>query len=123
MTMERMSDKELKQLRELQAKQKRVQRADAEFFKNIDERRDEVIEHLQIADRLSDAAKLYDTDVDTLYQWLIADKQINAFRQNRNAKEISDDSGIIEETIEEESGDSGNSIGETIDDVGDSLFY
>ncbi len=41
--MEKMSAKELETLKALQAKQKRVQRAEAEFFEEADARKDELL--------------------------------------------------------------------------------
>ncbi len=41
--MERMTQKELEQLRALQAKQKRVQRAELEFFDEADRRKEELL--------------------------------------------------------------------------------
>lgn len=41
--MEHMSEKELEQLRALQAKQKRVQRAEQEFFEEADKRKEELL--------------------------------------------------------------------------------
>ena len=41
--MERMTEKEKQQLRELQAKQKRISRQEAAFFDEADARRDELL--------------------------------------------------------------------------------
>jgi hypothetical protein len=41
--MEKLTDKELKLLRELEAKQKRIKRADAKFLKEADARKDELL--------------------------------------------------------------------------------
>ena len=41
--MEKMSDKEIKKLKELQAKAKRVARHEADFFHEVDERKAEIL--------------------------------------------------------------------------------
>lgn len=79
--MERMSESELKQLRDLQAKQKRVQRAETEFFKEADLRKDELLERWDVSDRLADAAKMIDTDPSTLYEWITSEEQIAYFKK------------------------------------------
>lgn len=79
--MEKMTERERKMLLELQAKAKRVQRAEEEFFKNADERRDDLLARWAIRDRLQDAAERIGTDADTLYAWITSDRQIEFFRR------------------------------------------
>lgn len=79
--MERMSESELKQLRDLQAKQKRVQRAETEFFKEADLRKDELLERWEVSDRLADAAQMIGTDPDTLYAWITSEEQVSYYRK------------------------------------------
>lgn len=79
--MERMSESELKQLRDLQAKQKRVQRAEAEFFKEADLRKEELLERWDVSDKLAEAAQMIGTDPDTLYEWITSEEQIMYFRK------------------------------------------
>lgn len=79
--MERMSESELKQLRDLQAKQKRVQRAEAEFFKEADLRKAELLERWDVSDKLAEAADMIGTDPDTLYAWITSEEQITYFRK------------------------------------------
>ena len=79
--MERMSESELKQLRDLQAKQKRVQRAETEFFKEADLRREELLERWEVSDKLAEAAQMIGTDSDTLYDWITSEEQIMYFRK------------------------------------------
>lgn len=79
--MERMSESELKQLRDLQAKQKRVQRAETEFFKEADLRREELLERWEVSDKLAEAAQMIGTDPDTLYAWITSEEQIAYFRK------------------------------------------
>jgi DNA replication initiation complex subunit (GINS family) len=81
MATERMTQKELDMLRSLQAKQKRVQRAEEEFFREADSRRDELLERWEKSDRLQEAADLIGTDADTLYGWITSDDQIAFFRR------------------------------------------
>ena len=64
--MERMSEKERDKLRELQAKAKRVERQEKEFFANVQERREEVLKFLN-ADIMSDEERAaYDEECRTL---------------------------------------------------------
>lgn len=79
--MERMSESELKQLRDLQAKQKRVQRAESEFFKEADLRKDELLERWKVSDRLVEAAEKIGTDADTLYEWITSEEELDYFRK------------------------------------------
>lgn len=79
--MERMTETELKQLRDLQAKQKRVQRAESDFFKEADLRRDELLERWKVSDRLVEAAEKIGTDADTLYEWITSEEEIDYFRK------------------------------------------
>lgn len=83
--MEKMTEAERKQLNELQAKQKRVQRAEAQFFRDADERKEELLQRWGVKDRLSDAAEVIGTDPDTLYAWITADDQIRRYRQTAAA--------------------------------------
>ena len=79
--MEKMSDRELQMLRDLQAKQKRVQRAEEEFFREVDSRREELLNRWNIQDRLSVAAERIGTDSDTLYEWIVSEPQITYFHR------------------------------------------
>lgn len=93
-----MSDREVKLLHDLQAKQKRVQRADAEFFKNVEERKDEVLQHLNCEDRLQEVATLYGISADDLYKILTEPEQIETFKRHYLNTEINvnDDTAIAE---------------------------
>ena len=79
--MEKMTETELKTLRELQAKQKRAQRAEADFMKAVDSRKDELLERWDVSDRLAEAADMIGTDPDTLYAWITSEEQIAYFRK------------------------------------------
>lgn len=79
--MEKMTAAEKKLLRELQAKEKRVMRAEAEFLKEADSRKDELLKRWEISDRLEQAAELIGTDSDTLFVWITSDIQVRYFRQ------------------------------------------
>lgn len=50
--IEKMSAKEKQLLRELQAKEKRARRAEADFLKEADSRREELLERWGYSDRL-----------------------------------------------------------------------
>lgn len=54
--MEKVSDKEIEEFKRLQAKIKRVKRQEEQFFKDVEERREEVLERLG-AEELSDDQK------------------------------------------------------------------
>lgn len=79
--MEKMSEAELKQLRELQAKQKRVQRAEQEFLKEADSRKEELLERWNVQDQLKQAADLIGTDPNSLYEWITSEDQISFYRR------------------------------------------
>ena len=81
MAAEKMTQKELDMLHALQAKQKRVQRAEEEFFKEADSRRDELLERWGKSDRLQDAAVILGTDEDTLFDWITSDDQVAFFKR------------------------------------------
>lgn len=95
--MERMSDKERDKLRELQAKAKRVERAEKEFFANVQERREEVLKFLnadvmsdeeratyeeecRTLDKLYDIADRYGVDVSELLNYIGSDQQVSYYR-------------------------------------------
>ena len=54
--MEKVSDKEIEEFKRLQAKIKRVKRQEEQFFKDVEERREEVLERLGV-EGLSDDQK------------------------------------------------------------------
>lgn len=78
--MEKMTAAEKRQLRDLQAKEKRVMRAEAEFLKEADARKEELIQRWKLSDRLDRAAELVGTDSDTLFDWITSDIQVRYFR-------------------------------------------
>lgn len=97
------TEKDLQTLRELQARQKKWQRAQKAFYKEIDSRREEVLDHLNHTDRLEQIADAYDTDSDTLFNLLMSDAQISAFKEMQqkednmpanDAESIADGDGI-----------------------------
>lgn len=87
MATEKMTKKELDTLRSLQAKQKRVQRAEEEFLKEADSRRDELINRWGESDRLQEAAARVGTDADTLFDWITSEDQI-AFFQRKHPQSV-----------------------------------
>lgn len=94
--IEKMTAKEKQMLRELQAKEKRVQRAEAEFFKEADARKEELLERWNHPDRLQAAADLVGTDADTLLGWITSEPQVEYFRrkhQQAAASDVSSESG------------------------------
>lgn len=88
--MEKMTATERKTLRELQAKEKRVARAEAEFLKEADARQLELIQRWNTSDRLADAAKIVGTDPDSLYEWITQPEQIDYYRRKHPAYDASE---------------------------------
>lgn len=88
--MEKMTAAEKKMLRELQAKEKRVMRAEMEFLKETDSRKEELLQRWKMSDRLEKAAALMDTDSDTLYAWITSDTQVRYFRMKHPQQTKSD---------------------------------
>lgn len=86
--MEKMTEAELKTLRELQAKQKRAQRAEADFMKEADSRKEELLERWQVTDNLSEAAAIIGTTSEELYAWITSDEQVGYYRRRHGINEI-----------------------------------
>lgn len=82
MAYEHMTKKEIEQLHALQAKQKRVQRAEEEFLKEADARKAELAARWGMSDRMQKAAEIIDTDIDALFDWITSDAQVAFFRRN-----------------------------------------
>lgn len=86
--MEKMTEAELKTLRELQAKQKRAQRAEADFMKEADSRKEELLERWGMTDNLSEAATIIGTTSEELYAWITSDEQVGYYRRRHGISEI-----------------------------------
>lgn len=86
--MEKMTETELKTLRELQAKQKRAQRAEANFMKEADSRKKELLERWGVTDKLSEAAEKIGTTPEELYVWITSDEQTSYYRRRHGISEI-----------------------------------
>lgn len=86
--MEKMTEAEMKMLRELQAKQKRAQRAEAEFMKEVDSRKEELLERWGVSDRLSEAATIIGTNSEDLYAWITSEEQVGYYRRRHGINEI-----------------------------------
>ena len=89
--MEKMSIKEQEMLTKLQAKQKRIQRAEAEFWNEVESRADEVKKHLNVQtkrceDCLDKVARLYGISADELLEYISTEKQINYFKATEERK-------------------------------------
>ena len=82
--MEKFTQKEKELLRNLQAKEKRISRQEKSFLKEVDDNIELVLSHLDIdknaLDRLTEIAKKYGTDVNTLLDYINTDRQINYFK-------------------------------------------
>ncbi|MCR4752033.1 MAG: hypothetical protein K5852_07030 [Eubacterium sp.] len=74
--MERMSERERKLLLDLQAKAKRVARAEEEFLHEADSRKSELMHRWNLEDRWQIFAEKMGVDADTLYEWISSDQQI-----------------------------------------------
>lgn len=86
--MEKMTNAELKTLRELQAKQKRAQRAEADFMKEADSRKTELLERWAVTDKLSEAATIIGTTSEELFAWITSDEQVGYYRRRHGIAEI-----------------------------------
>lgn len=80
--MEKMTNKERETLLALQAKAKRVQRAEEEFFRDVDERKDEILERWNTSDRLQALASQLGTDADSLFDWILSDEHAYLYRKH-----------------------------------------
>lgn len=94
--MEKMTQAEKKMLRELQAKEKRVQRAEADFYKEADLRKEELIERWEIKDMMKEAAEIVKTDPDTLFRWITSDSQISFFRKKHLSNQTQEIKDVFE---------------------------
>ena len=87
--MEKMTEAELKLLRELQAKQKRAQRAEAEFLKEADNRKEDLLARWEVKDRLAEAAEKIGTTPEELYAWITSEDQISYYRRRHGIASFS----------------------------------
>ena len=60
--MEKVSNKEIEEFKRLQAKIKRVKRQEEQFFKDVEERREEVLERLGVIEMSDEQKKKNDTN-------------------------------------------------------------
>ena len=90
MTMEKMTKAEKDKLRQLQAKEKRVARAEKEFMSNVLERRDDVLGWLGMSDmnepsgteaRLEAIAAAYGISEDELLDYISSEQQVAYYRR------------------------------------------
>ena len=79
--MEYMTEAERKKLRYLQAKEKRVARAEAEFLKEADKRKNELIQRWNMSDRIQKAAAKIGTDSETLFKWIMSEEANQLFHR------------------------------------------
>ena len=79
--MERITEREKEQLRKLQAKYKKAQRDLEEFYREAEERKEELLLRWNIEDRLDLAAKVIGTDANTLYDYITKEDQIKHFKK------------------------------------------
>ena len=89
--MEKMTAKEKEKMLALQAKYKRVQRAEEDFYREVDEHRDEILERFGRHDQLREVADLIGTDKETLLAWLKTDDHRYVFSQYLQEKAMTSD--------------------------------
>ena len=89
--MEKMTKKERELLLTLQAKAKRVQHAEEDFYKDVDERREEILERWQIEDRLQALASQLGIDADELSDWILSDYHIAFYQQHKSQMDFAND--------------------------------
>lgn len=85
-----MTEKELEQLKALQAKQKRVQRANEDFMKEADARKEELLSRWGAQNKWAKLAQKIGTDEDSLYRWVSSEKQIAFFKNSNMQHQVSD---------------------------------
>lgn len=96
--MEKVSDKEIEEFKKLQAKIKRVKRQEERFFKDVDERREEVLERLgveglsddqkkviaqnqAVVNELVKVAKLYGATIPEVLKYIQSPRQIDFYKK------------------------------------------
>lgn len=96
--MEKVSDKEIEEFKRLQAKIKRVKRQEEQFFKDVEERREEVLERLgveglsddqkkviaqnqAVVNELVKVAKLYGTTVPEVLKYIKSQTQVDYYKR------------------------------------------
>lgn len=96
--MEKVSDKEIEEFKRLQAKIKRVKRQEEQFFKDVEERREEVLERLGVEELSDDkkkviaqnqavvnelvkVAKLYGTTVPEVLKYIKSQTQVDYYKR------------------------------------------
>ena len=86
--MEKFTNKEMEIYKKLQAKDKRIQRAEAEFWREVDARADEIKMHLNVQTNecetcLDKVAQLYGISRNELLDYISTDKQVSYFKTRR----------------------------------------
>ena len=84
--MEKMTQKERETLLALQAKAKRVQRAEEEFLREADARKDELLERWGLSDKLQSNATHIEQDMDSMNDDHLGDR----FDAPQHQKDASD---------------------------------
>lgn len=88
--MEKMTESERKMLRDLQAKAKRVARAEEDFYKEADSRKDELLRRWAVVDRLEKAADVIGTTADNLYDWITSPAQTAYYRRAHHICDVTE---------------------------------
>lgn len=86
-----MTMKEKKRLNELQAKQKRIQREEAVFWKNVEERKEEIFNYFGVREdysqdvmmkkEINEIAGMYGITVSELLTYIRSDRQVSYYKK------------------------------------------
>ncbi len=100
--MEKMTKKEIEQMKILQAKYKRVQRQEEDFFKEADLRKQELLDRWRVTDRIDLIANSLRVDANSLYAWLSSpvgcDVISDAMRQTKQQAVKANAASVIQQS-------------------------
>lgn len=114
---EKLSAKELKMLQDLEDKRKRIEKHDKDFFGEVEDRKDEVLELLKISNssdaheskydesKIDEILKSYDCSFDEFVNYVLDEKQLEAYLDSKDSDSVevgdSDEEEKAEEPVEE----------------------
>lgn len=114
---EKLSAKELKMLQDLEDKRKRIEKHDKDFFGEVEDRKDEVLELLKISNssdaheskydesKIDEILKSYDCSFDEFVNYVLGEKQLEAYLDSKDSDSVevgdSDEEEKAEEPVEE----------------------
>lgn len=86
-----MANAALERARQLEAEAKELRRQEKRFWEEVDERREEISEHLGVGqaptDLMSNAAQLYGITAEELYAYVTSEQQVEFYFQQHGRKE------------------------------------